>query len=33
MDEENWLCFVNCKWDPNTGEWSVFKKPIIRLFQ
>lgn len=31
MDEENWLCFVNCKWDPNTGEWDVFKKPIIRL--
>ncbi|MCG8401429.1 MAG: adenylyl-sulfate reductase subunit alpha [Firmicutes bacterium] len=31
MDEENWLSFVNIKWDPNTGEWDVFKKPIIRL--
>lgn len=31
MDEENWLAFVNIKWDPNTGEWDVFKKPIIRL--
>jgi len=31
LDEENWLCFVNCQWDPNSGEWSVFKKPIIRL--
>ncbi len=31
LDEENWLCFVNMKWDPNTGEWDVFKKPIIRL--
>ncbi|MGQ9558445.1 MAG: adenylyl-sulfate reductase subunit alpha [Desulfurispora sp.] len=31
LDEENWLCFVNLKWDPNTGEWSVFKKPIITL--
>lgn len=31
LDEENWLCFVNCKWDPDSNEWSVFKKPIIRL--
>ena len=31
MDEENWLSFVNIKWDPNTNEWDVFKKPIIRL--
>lgn len=31
MDEENWLCFVNLKWDPATGQWDVFKKPIIRL--
>jgi adenylylsulfate reductase subunit A len=28
MDNNNWLCFVNCKWDPNTGEWDVFKKDI-----
>jgi len=20
------------KWDPNTNEWSVFKKPIIDMF-
>lgn len=31
MDEENWLSFVNLKWDPATGQWDVFKKPIIRL--
>ncbi len=31
MDEQNWLSFVNIKWDPNSGEWDVFKKPIIRL--
>lgn len=31
MDEENWHCFVNCKWDPNTGKWEVFKKPIISI--
>jgi len=28
MDNDNWLCFVNCKWDPKTGEWDVFKKDI-----
>ena len=28
MDNDNWLCFVNCKWDPATGEWDVFKRDI-----
>ena len=28
MDDENWLCFVNCRWDPNTGEWEMMKKDI-----
>ncbi len=28
MDNDNWLCFVNCKWDPASGEWDVFKKDI-----
>jgi adenylylsulfate reductase subunit A len=28
MDNKNWLCFVNCKWDPSTGEWDLFKKDI-----
>jgi adenylylsulfate reductase subunit A len=27
IDEENWKCFVNSKYDPKTGEWSIFKKP------
>ncbi|MCL2336659.1 MAG: adenylyl-sulfate reductase subunit alpha [Firmicutes bacterium] len=31
MDEKNWLCFVNLKWDPANGQWDVFKKPMIRL--
>lgn len=31
IDEENWLCFVNCKFDAATGEWEMFKRPIIRL--
>ncbi|SFQ94657.1 adenylyl-sulfate reductase subunit alpha [Desulfoscipio geothermicus] len=33
MDEENWLCFVNLKYDPASGQWDVFKKPVIRLFE
>ncbi len=28
MDEENWKCFANCRWDPNSGEWEMMKKDI-----
>jgi adenylylsulfate reductase subunit A len=28
MDNDNWLCFVNCKWDPASGEWDLFKKDV-----
>ncbi|RJR23217.1 MAG: adenylyl-sulfate reductase subunit alpha [Desulfobacteraceae bacterium] len=28
MDNDKWLCFVNCKWDPAAGKWDVFKKDI-----
>jgi len=28
MNNDDWLCFVNCKWDPASGEWSLFKKDI-----
>jgi len=31
LDEENWKCFVNLKWDRNSGEWDVFKKDILSL--
>ncbi|WP_031513382.1 adenylyl-sulfate reductase subunit alpha [Desulfofalx alkaliphila] len=31
LDEENWLCFVNCKYDAEKGEFEVFKRDIIRL--
>ncbi|RDV84038.1 adenylyl-sulfate reductase subunit alpha [Ammonifex thiophilus] len=31
MDEQNWKCFVNLRWDPNTGEWSVFKRPVHNI--
>ena len=28
MDDANWRCFVNCKMDPKTGEWTMMKKDI-----
>jgi adenylylsulfate reductase subunit A len=31
MDDENWLCFVNCRWDPNSGEWEMTKKDIWNM--
>ncbi len=31
MDDENWKYFVNCKWDPQTNQWSVFKKDITEI--
>jgi len=31
IDEDNWKCFVNLKWDRSSGEWNVFKKDIIPL--
>ncbi|HWQ40469.1 MAG TPA: adenylyl-sulfate reductase subunit alpha [Desulfosporosinus sp.] len=32
MDEENWNCFVNMKWDPSNDEWTVFKRPVLNPF-
>ena len=31
MDNKNWLCFVNCRLDPKTGEWEMSKKDIWAL--
>jgi len=31
LDEKDWKCFVNCRWDPTSGQWSVFKKGVIPL--
>jgi adenylylsulfate reductase subunit A len=31
MDEKNWKCFVNCKVDPKTGEWTMRKAPIYSI--
>ncbi|MFC1953211.1 adenylyl-sulfate reductase subunit alpha [Chloroflexota bacterium] len=29
--DENWECFVNCKWDPKTDQWDVFKRDIVKI--
>jgi adenylylsulfate reductase, subunit A len=31
MDNENWLCFANCRFDPSKGEWEMMKRDIINL--
>jgi adenylylsulfate reductase subunit A len=28
MDQGGWKCFVNSKYNPETGEWSTFKKKL-----
>jgi adenylylsulfate reductase subunit A len=28
IDNDNWLAFCNCKYDRNTGEWEMMKKPV-----
>jgi adenylylsulfate reductase subunit A len=32
MDEENWLCFANCRWNPSSGEWEMSKRPMHKIF-
>jgi len=31
VDDENWFCFVNSKFDPKTKEWDIFKKDYIKI--
>ena len=31
IDNDNWLAFCNCKYDRNTGEWTMMKKPVKYL--
>jgi adenylylsulfate reductase, subunit A len=32
MNEADWSVFVNSRWNPETGEWEMSKKPIHRIF-
>ncbi len=29
LDQDNWHCFVNCKYDAATGDWEMLKRPIL----
>ena len=31
MDDENWLCFANCTYDPASGNWEMTKKDIWNI--
>ena len=31
LDDDNWKCFVNSKFDRKTGKWDVFKKEWVQI--
>jgi adenylylsulfate reductase subunit A len=31
LDQENWHCFVNCRYDASKGEWEMMKRPIVSM--
>jgi adenylylsulfate reductase subunit A len=31
IDDAKWRCFVNSKYDPKTGETTLFKKPYYKI--
>ena len=31
MDEENWKCFANCRYNPDNGEWEMSKKDVWNI--
>ncbi len=33
IDDENWKCFVNSKFDRESGEWTVWKEPYVQLIK
>jgi adenylylsulfate reductase subunit A len=33
MDNKNWLAFCNCKYNKDTGEWEMIKRPVKYITQ
>jgi adenylylsulfate reductase, subunit A len=31
LDDGNWRVFANSKYDPQTGRWEFFTKPVVEL--
>ena len=32
MNQDEWLCFANCKYDPKTNSWEMIKRPVLHIF-
>ncbi len=32
IDQENWLVFANCRFDPNANKWEMIKRPILHIY-
>ncbi len=32
LDEKNWHCFANCRWDPEKKEWEMIKRPMLHIY-
>jgi adenylylsulfate reductase subunit A len=33
INEDDWHCFVNCRYDAATGKWDMMKRDIIPAFK
>lgn len=33
IDDENWKCFVNSRFDRETDEWSLWKEPYVQMIK
>ncbi len=33
IDDKDWKCFVNSKFDRETGEWTVWKEPYVQMIK
>jgi adenylylsulfate reductase subunit A len=33
LDQENWLVFANCRFDPKSGKWETFSRPVRQIFK
>ena len=31
LSEEEWKCFANCRWNPESDEWEMMKRDIIDM--
>jgi adenylylsulfate reductase subunit A len=29
---DDWACFANCKYNPQSGDWTMLKRPILHIF-